>query len=255
MRQHLRVEPYLCKICKWRTAYSGNMWKHVNQHKSELGENMPNEAVVVELELLKGVELPEMPKAPTGKTRGQSSAIGNQSVMDPKSELGLFVQDLAVKAGGATITELQVLEIPNASNGTQQNYIQGEGGEIQIVQIHQDDYVGARPIGEQVVAHIQQSGSELLHQSSPDKVSHMEIFISHDGDESSGGTEKAVEVLQVREDGSIVTSTMNPDVEVAVLALAHLEPGSHATQLQSHAGNGGRITILQTVQQNVSFSV
>eukprot|EP00057_Strongylocentrotus_purpuratus_P018485 XP_011672959.1 PREDICTED: zinc finger protein 37 [Strongylocentrotus purpuratus] len=253
MRRHLDVEPYLCKVCGWRTAYSGNMWKHINQHKKKLGDDMQDEPVAVELELLKGTVLPEMPKAPTGKTRGQSGVgnmlgdlVLNSSQTD---QVDICLDELSGKqdASNAPGNELQVLQF--SGDDAQRTYLGGGDEEIQIVQIG-EDALGVTPgVGEQVLAHIQHGDSSQLQLQS----SRMEIFITHDG--NAGQSEEAVEVLHVREDGSIVSSTMNRDVEVAVLALAQLEPGTHATELPTAGGDGGRITILQTVQQNQETSM
>ncbi|XP_041453958.1 zinc finger protein 37-like [Lytechinus variegatus] len=251
MRRHLEVEPYVCKICGWRTAYSGNMWKHINQHKIKLGNDMPDEPVTVELELLKGTVLPVMPKAPTGKTRGQTGVENgllvdlvlnnpqNDSVDICEEEL-TAEQDVGTSPGSE---QIQVLQF--SGDNAQSTFLGGCDEGIQIVQIG-EDALGVTPeLGEQVVAHIRHGDSTQI----PHESSQMEIFITHDG--NGDRPDDAVEVLHVKEDGSIVSSTINRDVEVAVLALAQLEPGTQAMELPAAGGDGGgRITILQTVQKN-----
>nr|XP_054748176.1 zinc finger protein 37-like [Lytechinus pictus] len=251
MRRHLEVEPYVCKICGWRTAYSGNMWKHINQHKNKLGNDMLDEPVTVELELLKGTVLPVMPKAPTGKTRGQTR-VENSLLVDlvlnnPQNDsVDICEDELTAKQDVATAPgseQIQVLQF--SGDNAQSTFLGGCDEGIQIVHIG-EDALGVTPeLGEQVVAHIRHGDSTQI----PHESSQMEIFITHDG--NGDRPDDAVEVLHVKEDGSIVSSTMNRDVEVAVLALAQLEPGTRAMELPAAGGDvGGRITILQTVQKN-----
>ncbi|XP_071491755.1 uncharacterized protein [Diadema antillarum] len=261
MRRHLHIEPYLCKICQWRTAYSGNMWKHLNQHRKDLGTEMPEEPVIIDTDLLKGVVLPEMPKAPTGKMRGQSRTDSaeytavtlGQTLIEARHEVGLY--ELSGHQEVAPGSELQVVQISEETVGRPDAECDGGvpgDSHLQLVEIH-DDAIGVNTIGQQVVAQLQDTNSQLssaLGDGLHEKLGHMEIFISHDAVGKTGESDKVVEVLHVREDGSIVSSTMNPDVEVAVLALAQLEPGTHTTELPSGVGDGSRITIVQTVQQD-----
>nr|XP_054748178.1 uncharacterized protein LOC129253775 [Lytechinus pictus] len=68
MCKHARVRPYTCKICGWTSSYHGNMWKHVETHRRELGDAMPEEPVsVISTE---GHMVAAPLKAPTLKKRG-----------------------------------------------------------------------------------------------------------------------------------------------------------------------------------------
>ena len=74
MCKHARVRPYTCKICGWTSSYHGNMWKHVETHRKEMGDTMPDEPVSVMSTDGHMVAAPL--KAPTLKKRGSGGSGG-----------------------------------------------------------------------------------------------------------------------------------------------------------------------------------
>lgn len=77
MCKHARVRPYTCKICGWTSSYHGNMWKHVETHRRELGDAMPEEPVsVISTE---GHLVAAPLKAPTLKKRGGGGSTSPSS--------------------------------------------------------------------------------------------------------------------------------------------------------------------------------
>lgn len=70
LSKHAGIRPYRCLVCKWTTSYSGNMWKHIHDHRRELGDAMPEEPV--EVVTGEGVSIPVPLRPPSGRKRSKA---------------------------------------------------------------------------------------------------------------------------------------------------------------------------------------
>ncbi|PIK43688.1 putative zinc finger protein [Apostichopus japonicus] len=126
LSKHAGIRPYRCLVCKWSTSYSGNMWKHIHDHRSELGDAMPAEPV--EVVTGEGVAIPVPLRPPSGRKRtklypprqySRSPAADNLKAISKEfqaahtARVDALSQLLQVNASGANPEEtVTIVEVP-----------------------------------------------------------------------------------------------------------------------------------------------
>ncbi|XP_071491748.1 uncharacterized protein [Diadema antillarum] len=140
MCKHAKARPYQCNICHWTTAYSGNMWKHVDTHQKELGDKMPEFPVsVISTD---GHAVPTPLRAPSGKKRANKAGGVKLKVLKGKNRRQRTEEQ---QQGGLTLLEDQ-----------------GNVQSIQVTHVQPDDISGDGVVMHVPVATVMHPGQVMV---------------------------------------------------------------------------------------------
>ncbi|XP_041453961.1 uncharacterized protein LOC121407097 [Lytechinus variegatus] len=153
MCKHANIRPYHCSICGWSTAYSGNMWKHMDTHQKELKDKMPECPVNIVNSNKHSIPAPLRPPsgkkrnmskasnfklklAKTGKTRRQKTQPMEQTTTISILQDRDNIQAIQVQAGGS-IPEGVLMEVPVHT-------VLGSGGQMMVTKgLSEEESVGS----------------------------------------------------------------------------------------------------------------